>query len=1113
MALNLILGNAGSGKTGCLIDHILKEAKANPDKTYLYLVPEQFTLSTQRQMVMRSENHCIMNVDVLSFERLSYRVFEELNISNLSVLEDIGKILLLRRVAIKENDKLRVLKKRIDRPQYLDEIKSIITEFLQYHIEPSDIRRFLDETDESNLSYKLNDLLTLYEGLMEEMEGTFVTSEKLLLRLADIADRSKILKDAIVAFDGYTGFTPIQLVFLEKLMPLCSDMYVTCLMDPAKDPLKIKNVQDLYYLSATFIQNLVNLAGKTGVTVNDYWYMEDPAKRRFVNAPGLAFLEKNIFKNRNARFDGNNESVYVKKCRDPKEELEFAVSLITDGVRKGKRYEEFAICTGDLTTYSDYAGKVFEDAGIPYFIDEKEPVSNHIFIQYVKSLLSVVDEDFSFDALFEYLKTGFTDIPEEDVEELENYCLAYRVRNYKKFSQPFTIKTDGMTDDDLYRLNKAREQIVASFMELRKLSHEKQVTVKDYTIKLYEMIRNNGSEEKLNRLCAGFDENESDDIKKKKETEQIYGIFMGLLEKYVSLLGESVISFEDYALILNAGIDHLKVATIPPGRDCVIIGDIERTRIENISTLIFTGVNMGVIPRVQGGSVCLTSNDRELLKAHDIGLAPSLRERAFIQQFYLYMLMTKPKESIFITYSMVDMGGKTLEPAYLIRKLEKMYGADKLEYDIKSISISPQFDFSRALKKLSAGTELDDNDRACIAYLSRNGIFRNILKKIVTAPDFAKSYRNLSPEETLKLYGTDIKGSISRFERYAGCPMSYYLTYGLGLYERETGEFDVLKRGTLAHKAIEIYGKLIAGIGKNYTDVTDNEREEFINKAVDEALNAINDAELKESKRKEYLINTVRKILLRTTEQIKSKALLSGYRPIKNEYRFVLAKDGNEYFKLNNGFRVKFDGVIDRLDVKEVDDTISYRVVDYKSSAKEFKLNQVYEGLSLQLITYIEGARQLLEIENKGKKIVSDGAYYYHLLNPIIDIDKGALNDEEINAKIDEELLLTGVGPADSDNKIGTTAKSRKLTGEEIAIIEKFVEKKREDIGNDIVSGKIEPMPFNEGDYGANSCNKCSCKSICCFDTSLSACHSRRTTNMTQEEILEEMKKVTGGEE
>ncbi|MBR5789741.1 MAG: helicase-exonuclease AddAB subunit AddB, partial [Lachnospiraceae bacterium] len=250
MALNLILGNAGSGKTGCLIDHILKEAKANPGKNYLYLVPEQFTLSTQRQMVMRSENHCIMNVDVLSFERLSYRVFEELNISNLSVLEDIGKILLLRLVAIKNEGKLRVLKKRIDRPQYLDEIKSIITEFLQYHIEPNDIRHFIDETGESNLSYKLSDLLTLYEGLMDEMEGAYITSEKLLLTLSEVAHKSRILKDAVVAFDGYTGFTPIQLIFVEKLLPLCSDMYVTCLMDTKKDPLKIKDVQDLYYLSA-----------------------------------------------------------------------------------------------------------------------------------------------------------------------------------------------------------------------------------------------------------------------------------------------------------------------------------------------------------------------------------------------------------------------------------------------------------------------------------------------------------------------------------------------------------------------------------------------------------------------------------------------------------------------------------------------------------------------------------------------------------------------------------------------------------------------------------------------------------------------------------------------
>ncbi|MBR4795453.1 MAG: exodeoxyribonuclease V subunit gamma, partial [Lachnospiraceae bacterium] len=456
MALNLILGNAGSGKTGCLIDHILKEAKANPGKNYLYLVPEQFTLSTQRQMVMRSENHCIMNVDVLSFERLSYRVFEELNISNLSVLEDIGKILLLRLVAIKNEGKLRVLKKRIDRPQYLDEIKSIITEFLQYHIEPYDIRHFIDETGESNLSYKLSDLLTLYEGLMDEMEGAYITSEKLLLTLSEVAHKSRILKDAVVAFDGYTGFTPIQLIFVEKLLPLCSDMYVTCLMDTKKDPLKIKDVQDLYYLSAQFVQSLVKIAGKTGVTVNDYIYMEDPEKRRFVNSPGLAFLEKNIFKTRNAHFTGEDSNIRVKECLNPKEELEFAVRVITEGVRAGKRYEDFAICTGDLTTYADYAKKVFTDAGIPYFIDQKEPISDHIFVQYIKNLLAVIDEDFSFESVFAYLKTGFTDIDEDDIDNFENYCLAFRKRGFKALSEEFKDRYPNMTDEELDKINASR---------------------------------------------------------------------------------------------------------------------------------------------------------------------------------------------------------------------------------------------------------------------------------------------------------------------------------------------------------------------------------------------------------------------------------------------------------------------------------------------------------------------------------------------------------------------------------------------------------------------------------------------------------------------------------
>jgi ATP-dependent helicase/nuclease subunit B len=1112
MALNLILGNAGSGKTDCLIDHILEEAKKNPDKTYLYLVPEQFTLSTQRQMVMRSENHCIMNVDVLSFERLSYRVFEELNISNLTVLEDIGKILLLRLVALKNEGKMRVLKRKIDRPQYLDEIKSIITEFLQYHITPDDLREFLNKEGESNLSYKLNDLLTLYEGLTEEMEGAYITSEKLLLRLSEVAERSKILKDSVIAFDGYTGFTPIQLIFVEKLMPLCSDMYVTCIMDPKKDPLKITNVQDIYYLSACFIQSLVRLAGKTGVAVNDYIFMEEPEKRRFVNAPGLAFLEKNIFKTRNAVFHGEDSNIYIKECINPKEELETAVNIITEGVRRGKRYEDFAICTGELETYADYAKKIFEDAGIPYFIDRKEPISNHIFVQYIQNLLRVIDEDFSFDSVFAYLKTGFTDMEEEDVLKLENYCISFRIKGYKAFSQEFKYRYDKMAEEELRELNVLRESLLDRLSDLRTLSHTNNTTVRDYTVKLYEIIKNNRSEEKLEEKALSLSDRDPDDIRKKTETEQIYGVFMGLLDKYVSLLGDSEISFKDYALILNAGIEHLKVASIPMSRDYVIIGDIERTRIENISTLIFTGANMGVIPRVSSGSACLTSNDRERLKERDIVLAPSSRERAFIQQFYLYMLMTKPKESLYITYSDSDMSGKALEPAFLIKKLEKMYGKERLYKDTPYLSISREFDFVRVLEKLSSHKELNEEDRACIAYLANESFYKTILEKVTSAPDYGKTYRNLTEDEIAAVYGDSIKGSISSFEAFASCPMKYYLDYGIGLDEIDDGEFNPLKRGTLTHKAMEQYGKLLAGINKTYTDVSDLEREKLIDEAVAEALNSINDAELKESKRKEYLITTIRKVLVRTTEQIKNNALESGFIPSKNECKFKLYNDGDERIPLSNGKSMRFEGKIDRIDTKESGDTITYRVIDYKSSAKELEMSKVYEGLSLQLITYLDGAETVLKAENRDKNIVSDGAYYYPLLNPIIDVASNDVSDSEIADEIKKALLLNGVGPADSKIKEGTNDKSRSYSEDTLNIVKRFVDKKRKEIGDAILSGKIKPEPYCEGGYGINSCQYCAYNSVCGFDMSLRTCKTKRKVKGKADEIIEMMKKETEGE-
>ena len=110
MSLQFIFGNSGSGKSHYLYEYIIRESIRFPDKNYIVLVPEQFTMQTQKELVMRHPRHGIMNIDVLSFARLAFRVMEETGESGRKVLDDEGKNLILRNIAGKLEPSLKVIK-------------------------------------------------------------------------------------------------------------------------------------------------------------------------------------------------------------------------------------------------------------------------------------------------------------------------------------------------------------------------------------------------------------------------------------------------------------------------------------------------------------------------------------------------------------------------------------------------------------------------------------------------------------------------------------------------------------------------------------------------------------------------------------------------------------------------------------------------------------------------------------------------------------------------------------------------------------------------------------------------------------------------------------------
>ena len=166
MSIQYILGNSGSGKTEFLYQKILEEAKRYPSQTYYVVVPEQFTMQTQREFVMRSPNKCIMNIDVVSFDRLAYRIFDELGLTQIQVLDDIGKSLLLRRIIQNKKKDLKIFKNNVEKPGYIDQIKSLISELEQYQVSPDALVEIVSRRQEDVVKIKLDDIVLIYQEFL-----------------------------------------------------------------------------------------------------------------------------------------------------------------------------------------------------------------------------------------------------------------------------------------------------------------------------------------------------------------------------------------------------------------------------------------------------------------------------------------------------------------------------------------------------------------------------------------------------------------------------------------------------------------------------------------------------------------------------------------------------------------------------------------------------------------------------------------------------------------------------------------------------------------------------------------------------------------------------------
>lgn len=1161
--LRFCFGASGAGKSTGLYREIIERSNKEPDTDFLIIVPDQFTMQTQKDVVKQHPDRAIMNIDVLSFGRLSHRVFEETGHGSFSVLDDVGKSLVLRHVSDMLGDKLPVIGRNMHKSGYLDEVKSTISEFMMYGIDDKALS-VLEEKSlrKGALNAKLKDLRLLYRSFLEYIDGRFITAEETLDILCKALPESALIKDSVIVFDGFTGFTPIQYRVIKELLSLCREVVFSVTISPDEDPYADDyKEQELFMLSKKTVRDLERLEFEVqkekGSNIPDFetyrklrhsevadiFYREEPVARLKNNAP-LAFLEKALFRYNPEKFTGENNSIFMYQTTTPSEEIRQTMIKIADLVRKENyAYRDIALVCGSLDTYGDIITRQAQKFGIPVYVDTNVSLMLNPFIEYITSALNIVISGYRYEDVFHYMRSGMTGFDAGDTDLLENYVRALGIKGRKQWEDRFlrrmprkfkSRKPDLEQKDQmlLEKLDLMREKISS---DLKPLFDAKGGTVKEITDALISVVEAGNLKEKLEEYRNTFEEN--GDLKKAKEYDQIYTRVMLLLEQMNALIGDEKLDMAEYKDVLSAGFGEISVGTIPQDVDRIIVGDIERTRLKEVRILFFVGVNDGNIPSNAGSGGILSDIDRQFLQdlGTDIEFAPSPRQQMYIQRLYLYMNLTKPTDKLFLSFAELGNDGKSLRQAYLIPKLRQMFENLEIErpmengFEAQMVSIDDGMDaYSELVREYASGrlSSLQEREMFTLRKVLSENKDNKLVEKLTEAAFIHYESVPIAKAVALALYGATLENSVSRLEKYASCAYAHFLQYGLTLNDRQEYSFEASDLGNVYHQVLEKYTGEIITKGIDWRELSKEKSDEILNRALTECVDAYGETILRSSAKNQHMIERIRKILTRTVDTLKYQITSSLFNPAYVEMSFQEAGSLDEINvalsedeKKNITEKMKLKGKIDRVDLCNEGDQIYVKVMDFKSSEHKFNLAYLYYGLQLQLVMYMNVAVASEKKKHPGKEVIPAAILYYHVEDPMIEGKADTVTDD-INKEIISELKMTGLVNDNTDiirkldtgfatksdiipvelKKDGTpSARSQTASSDEYEAISGFVNKKVKEFGRNILNGDISVNPY--GDTKMQSCTYCDYKHICGFDERISG-YRKRKLDITSDEAM-----------
>ena len=1133
MSFRFCLGASGSGKSRLLHNMVLEKAqeslrgKEKGRDNYVIIVPDQYSMQTQKEIVSESPNKGILNIDVLSFGRLTHKIFEEIGVSRRAVLDDTGKTLLLRRVAGQCEKDLKILGRSIQYPGMIAEVKSVISEFMQYGIGDSELalmQDFAAGRGQGALNARLLDLQVLYQAFLQGKRDRFITNEEMLDLLAEAIPSSDWVGRSTFVLDGFTGFTPVQYRVIMALIRCSKEVIISLTFSRDNGPSlewvnrhKSPGGEDaLFYLTRKTVCDIEKMAALEGISRGKDIYVSEPGAvpPRFAGNPVLAHLERNIFRHPAIPYEGDPDGrIRIFETDTPEEEVrQICIEIRKLILTKGFEYRNISVVCGDLERYGAVFEKQAERYGIPVYVDRTSSAGFNPLTEAIRSVLAIRSEGYSYNAVFRYLRSGMSGLTARETDTLENYCLARGIKGRRKWGLSFDAETEPLRIRFLEEIRPVAGDISQDRLPAR--------TAGERTKELYDFMTGLGMEEKMSERSRKFEE--AGDYVRGKQFSQLYRCVIGLLEQVYDLLGDETISSADYLELLEAGFEEIRLGTLPQQSDRVLVGDIERTRVSQCRILFFTGVNDGNIPRGTSRGGLLSDLDREFLKSSGAELSPTPREQMYLQRLYLYMNMTKPGDSLYLSFARTTPEGTTLHPSYLIRMIRKLFPECTVEHP-QLLPASEQLTGERdsvvwisgalrdyAQGKAAEGSQEADAVKTAYGYLMRSGEpqTRMTLESLRDAAFKRYDPAMLSPETARALYGNSVMGGISRMETAAKCSLRQFLQYGLRLQQRDEYVIEPFDTGTVLHRSLDAFSRGLAGEGLDWSSFTKEEGQKLAARALRETAASYHDLLLYSTKRSESQLSRMERILSRSIDTLQYQLRKGRFVPEAYEFSFGPGGEADMItFPLSGGRWLKLVGRIDRLDLCREDGSVFVKILDYKSGSLDLDEDLMKRGIQLQLLMYMSAVLDNLSAGNPGTKIVPSAMLYYRIADPVIDggdPDTSEAGGEDALSKIRSALRPTGMVNSDpesyerldseldgkSDVIPVTLKKNRDLAAASHVYSQgEFDELRREvtqvvcQLAEQILDGSAEANPAVWKDKAA--CDHCPYKSVCGFDPSI----------------------------